>query len=98
VYRAMSKRDLQIGRDLSLISCNYESTLLAGLYPSLNKIDIRAVGIGRRAVDQLTWRLAHREAPLDDIGVEPALRPGQSVDTLEHLNGSHRRGKSAQHG
>jgi LacI family transcriptional regulator len=98
VYRAMSKRDLQIGRDLSLISCNYESTLLAGLYPSLTTIDIRAVGIGRRAVDQLTWRLAHREAPLDDIGVEPALRPGQSVATLEHLNGSHRRGKSAQHG
>jgi len=98
VYRAMSKRDLQIGRDLSLVSCNYESTLLAGLYPSLTTIDIRAVGIGRRAVDQLTWRLAHREAPLDDIGVEPALRPGQSVATLEHLNGSHRRGKSAQHG
>ncbi len=91
VYRALSKRNLQVGRDLSIISCNHESTLLAGLYPNLTTIDIHAVGIGRRAVDQLTWRLAHREAPQDDIGVQPALRPGQSIATLEHLNGSGRR-------
>jgi LacI family transcriptional regulator len=97
VYRALSKRNLHVGRDLSIVSCNYESTLLAGLYPSLTTIDIHAVGIGRRAVDQLTWRLAHREAPLDDIGVEPSLRSGQSVAMLEHSNGSARRSSSQSH-
>jgi LacI family transcriptional regulator len=79
VYRAMAKRNMQVGRDLSVISCNLESTLLAGLYPSLTTIDIHATHIGRRAVEQLTWRLAHRECPMDDIGVEPTLRLGDSV-------------------
>jgi LacI family transcriptional regulator len=79
VYRALSKRGLQVGRDLSMISSNHEATLLAGLYPSLTTIDIHAVHIGRRAVDQLIWRLAHRDVPVTDIGVEPTLRLGESV-------------------
>jgi len=80
VYRALAQRGLQIGRDLSMISCNNEATLLAGLYPSLTTIDIHAEYIGRRAVDQLIWRLAHRELPADDIGVEPTLHGGESVN------------------
>ncbi|HEY2828184.1 MAG TPA: substrate-binding domain-containing protein, partial [Pirellulales bacterium] len=79
VYRALSKRGLQVGRDLSMISCNHEATLLAGLYPTLTTIDIHAIHIGRRAVDQLIWRLTHRDVPVTDIGVEPTLRLGESV-------------------
>jgi LacI family transcriptional regulator len=82
VYRALSKRGLQIGQGLSLISCNYEATLLTGLYPTLTTIDIHAEYIGRRAVDQLIWRLAHRDVPSDDIGVEPTLRCGESVSKI----------------
>src|SRR5262249_15175011 len=63
VYRALAKRGLQVGRDLSLVSCNHESTLLAGLYPNVTTIDIHAVQIGRRAVDQLIWRLSHPDVP-----------------------------------
>jgi LacI family transcriptional regulator len=79
VYRAMAKRGVQIGQELSLISCNHETAVLVGLYPSLTTIDIHAESIGRRAVDQLVWRLAHRELPADDIGVEPLVHPGDSV-------------------
>ncbi len=79
VYRAMAKRGVQIGNELSLISCNHESALLVGLYPNLTTIDIHAEYIGRRAVDQLVWRLAHCELPADDVGVEPELHPGDSV-------------------
>jgi LacI family transcriptional regulator len=93
VYRALAKRGLKVGRDLSLISCNHESTLLAGLYPSLTTIDIHAMHIGCRAVEQLIWRLSHREVPQDDIGVEPTLRLGESVATLStshaETNGKH---------
>ncbi len=59
-----------------------EATLLTGLYPTLTTIDIHAEYIGRRAVDQLIWRLAHRDVPCDDIGVEPNLRPGESVSQI----------------
>jgi LacI family transcriptional regulator len=83
VYRAFSKRNLQVGRDLSIVSCNHEQTLLTGLYPSLTTIDIHSQNIGRRAVDQLIWRLSHRDAPLDDIGVEPVLLAGESVARID---------------
>jgi LacI family transcriptional regulator len=82
VYRALSKRNMQVGRNLSLISCNNEATLLSGLYPNLTTIDIHAVNIGRRAVEQLTWRLTHRDDPVNDIGLAPTLRSGESVAQL----------------
>jgi DNA-binding LacI/PurR family transcriptional regulator len=90
VYRALSKRGLQVGRDLNMISCNNETTLLAGLYPNLTTIDIHAVHIGRRAVDQLIWRLAHRDVPMDDIGIEPTLRLGESVCKISASHSSRR--------
>jgi LacI family transcriptional regulator len=85
VYRALAKRGMQVGRDLSMISCNNETTLLTGLYPSLTTIDIHAVHIGRRAVDQLIWRLAHRDVPMDDIGMEPMLHLAESVSKIASM-------------
>src|SRR5205823_7350510 len=58
VYRALAERGLRVGRDLSLVSCNYEPSLLSGLYPTPTTIDIHAERIGRLAVDQLAWQLA----------------------------------------
>ena len=68
-----------VGRDLSLVSCNYEPSLLSGLYPTPTTIDIHAEVIGRRAVDQLAWRLTHDDAVGLDVGVAPALVAGASV-------------------
>ncbi|HEY2760620.1 MAG TPA: LacI family DNA-binding transcriptional regulator [Pirellulales bacterium] len=81
-YRALAKRNLQVGRDLSLIGCNNETTLLTGLYPSLTTIDIHAGNIGRRAVQQLIWRLTHRDDPVNDVSLQPTLRAAESVAQL----------------
>lgn len=79
VYRALHARGLVVGRDLSVISCNNEAPLLGGLFPQLTTVDIHAEAIGRRAVDQLAWRMAHRREPGIDLCVEPVLVPGESV-------------------
>lgn len=79
VARALAARGLQPGRDISLMSCNNERPLLVGLHPAMTTIDVHAHAIGRRAVDQLAWRLAHREEPWQEISLEPTLVPGASV-------------------
>lgn len=82
VYRACSKRGLQVGRDLSLISCNNELPLLTGLYPEVTTIDICAEQIGRQAVEQLIWRLDHLDRPSVSVSVQPRLVEGMSVADL----------------
>lgn len=82
VYRAFARRGLQIGKDLSLISCNNELPLLTGLYPEVTTIDIRAEQVGRQAVDQLLWRLTHPDSPLVSVSVQPRLVAGMSVAQL----------------
>jgi LacI family transcriptional regulator len=82
VYRALYVRGLVVGRDLSVISCNNETPLLAGLYPQLTTIDIHANAIGRRTVDQLAWRIAHRDQPAMDVSLEPSVVAGESVISI----------------
>ena len=82
VYRACARRGLQVGRNLSLISCNNELPLLTGLYPEVTTIDICAQQIGRQAVEQLIWRLEHQDAPKVTVSVEPRLVEGMSVADL----------------
>jgi DNA-binding LacI/PurR family transcriptional regulator len=53
-----------------------------GVHPALATIDIHAEEIGRRAVDQLAWRLVHRDRPGSEIAIEPTLVEGESVATL----------------
>lgn len=80
--RALIARGLQIGRDISLMSCNNEQPLLMGVHPKLTTIDIHARQIGCRAVDQLAWRLSHAAPSYLDIGIEPELIEGDSVASL----------------
>ncbi|MEL6108780.1 MAG: LacI family DNA-binding transcriptional regulator [Planctomycetota bacterium] len=79
VYRACARRGIRIGKDLSLVSCNNELPLLTGLYPEVTTIDIDAEQIGRQAVEQLIWRLAHPDSPLVNVSVQPRLVEGMSV-------------------
>lgn len=83
VYRACARRGIQIGKDISLISCNNELPLLTGLYPEVTTIDICAGQIGRQAVEQLIWRLEHADAPNVSVSVEPKLVEGMSVADLK---------------
>ncbi|MEZ5275137.1 MAG: LacI family DNA-binding transcriptional regulator [Opitutaceae bacterium] len=83
IYAAMQQKGLRVGEDLSILSFNHERPLVLGLSPALTTIDVRAEAIGRRAVDQIRWRLDH---PIDDIPtrilVEPRLVEGASVLSL----------------
>jgi DNA-binding LacI/PurR family transcriptional regulator len=77
--RALTARGVRIGRDISLMSCNNERSLLMGVHPTLTTIDVRAAEIGARAVDQLAWRMTHRDGADVDIGLDPVIVPGESV-------------------
>lgn len=82
VYRSCVRRGIRVGKDISLISCNNEIPLLTGLYPEVTTIDICAEQIGRQAVEQLIWRISHRESPVVSVSVQPELVEGMSVKRL----------------
>ncbi len=83
LYAAFHGRGIAVGRDVSVFSMRQERGLVAGILPRLASIDIQADEIGRRAIDQLRWRLDHAgERPAVSIGVRPKLIEGDSVATL----------------
>lgn len=84
VYAALQQRKLRVGEDLSVLSFNHEKPLVMGLSPSLTTIDVRAEAIGRRAVQQLCWRIRNRSDTVPTkILVEPCLVEGGSVAVLK---------------
>jgi DNA-binding LacI/PurR family transcriptional regulator len=88
LYAALAQRRLRPGRDVSVISCNNEKSLLVNLHPALTTIDVHAELIGRRAVDLLLWRMAHPAEVIDSqVLIEPALITGESVAQLPYPAG-----------
>jgi LacI family gluconate utilization system Gnt-I transcriptional repressor len=78
VYRHLLKRNVRIGQQLEIISCNNQPTCLAGLAPRPATIDIGAAAIGTHAVEQLLWRMKYPEVRQHlQLLVEPALVPGE---------------------
>jgi DNA-binding LacI/PurR family transcriptional regulator len=47
------------------------------LHPRPASVDIHAEAIGRRAVDQLYWRLDHPREPRQIVQLEPELYEGE---------------------
>jgi LacI family transcriptional regulator len=84
VYRALAVRGLEVGKDLSLISCNHEAPLTDALHPILTTLDIHSELIGQKAVEQLALRWRGESASKTDveISLEPSLVEGESVATL----------------
>lgn len=83
LYSALERRGLRVGKDVSVVSCNNEQSLLMDLHPAPTTIDVHAEIIGRRAVDQLRWRIAHPEDVLPtQVLVEPTLVERDSVVAL----------------
>lgn len=82
-YNALDERGVQIGRDVSVISCNNEKSVTRGLKPALTTVDVGAQRIGSKAVEMLLWRMRN---PLDDsvqtLLFDTTLEPGESVMTL----------------
>ena len=77
-------RGLEVGKDLSLISCNHEVPLTDALHPALTTYDIHSELIGRKAVEQLAMRWRGEAASKADveISLEPSLVEGASVANL----------------
>ncbi|MBA3481745.1 MAG: LacI family DNA-binding transcriptional regulator [Pirellulales bacterium] len=83
VYRALTKRKVHMGEEISLISCNCEPALTAGLYPTLTTMDVHAHVIGRTAVAQLAMVFGRpKQEPTVEITIEPTLVSGGSVVNL----------------
>ncbi len=80
VYRALATVGVVPGRDVSLVSCNHERALLAGLWPSLATVDVHPQEIGKLAVEQLARRMTGQFfGTAVQIGVEPTFVPGGSL-------------------
>jgi len=75
LYRVLRRRGIEPGRDIEIISCDNIPALDA-LDPRPATIDVRPDEIGRRAVEQLIWRINQRDASLNVTSmVEPKLVP-----------------------
>ena len=74
LYPILKSIGVEPGKDIDVVSCNNEVSILAGLEPKPVIIDIQAKEIGRKAVEQLRWRIMH---PEDDnqiiLQVQPQL-------------------------
>jgi DNA-binding LacI/PurR family transcriptional regulator len=57
LYPILRSIGVEPGRDVQIVSCNHEVSLLAGLEPKPVSIDIQAELIGKTAVEQLRWRI-----------------------------------------
>ncbi len=69
----LQRRGLVVGRDIDIISCNNEQLLLAHLRPRPATLDIHAERVGRKAVEQLLWRLDHPDDPRVTVALQPTL-------------------------
>jgi LacI family transcriptional regulator len=76
-YLEICRRGLTPGRDIDIISCNNERTLLASLHPRPATIDIHAEAVGRKAVEQLLCRIERPRAPRVTLALAPELVVGE---------------------
>jgi len=73
VYLQLLQRGVRPGKDVEIVSCNNERSLLNGLEPRPAVVDIHAREVGRRAMERLLWRVKHPKAPPADILIHPVL-------------------------
>ncbi len=79
-FNEMQRRGLTPGKDLDIVSCNNERPLLAHLHPRPATIDIHAERVGRKAVEQLLWRIEHPDEPRVTTALDPALVEGEAEE------------------
>jgi LacI family transcriptional regulator len=78
IYHVLAERGVKLGEEMTCISCNNETPYLASLRPRPATIDVGPEITGRRAVEQLLWRMRHGvESRRVQVIVEPVLIPGE---------------------
>jgi LacI family transcriptional regulator len=60
-YHALQSHGVKPQRDILLLGCNADPQFISRMQPRPATIDIQSETVGRRAVEQLLWRLANRE-------------------------------------
>ena len=84
VYRALSVRGVSVGREISIISGNNDTALIAGLHPRLTTFEVHAFEIGRMAVRQLAMRMSYPgDLPDCEVMIQPSPIEGESVAELD---------------
>ena len=74
IYPILKKIGIEAGTDAEIISCNNEVSLLTGLEPRPVSIDIQPELIGKKAVEQLRWRIMRPEdSSRITIEIQPKL-------------------------
>lgn len=92
VFRALATRGLMAGRDISVVSCHHERSLVAGLWPSLATIDVHPQRIGQLAVELLARRMSGEfSGSAVQIGVSPTFIPGGSLTHCREAGKASRR-------
>lgn len=81
VYRLLLERGIRPQQDITIITCNNERPYLMGLRPQPVIVDLQAEFIGRRAVDQLYWRMKNPIAPGMRVMIEPLLVDSRKSET-----------------
>lgn len=83
-HRHIRRRGIRLGRDIEIVGCNNEFSVLHGLEPRPATIDIRAEEIGARAVELLLGRMTdHVQRSFVHIMVEPTLIEGDASRRYE---------------
>ncbi len=81
VYRAMGAEGVEPGRDVEIVSVANEKTYLAGLSPRPATVDVGAETMGKRAVEQLLWRMRHpHERRQVTVTIDPVLIEPEESD------------------
>lgn len=77
-YEHLHSCGVEIGKELEIIGCDNDKMALMGLYPKPATIEIGAFAMGRRAVQELVWKLENpnEETQLVRVSIEPKLLPG----------------------
>lgn len=73
-YEKLHKVGIEPGRDIEVVGCGCENAMLAGLTPRPANISINTEIIGKRAIEQLLWRISNpAEAASVNITVMPTI-------------------------
>lgn len=72
-YQIIRSCDMEPGREIKVVSVNNEKTFLETLDPKHASIDVHAYHIGKKAVEQLLWRIKNPNYPRVVIRFSPTL-------------------------
>ena len=73
LQQILNRRGIRVGKDVTIVSCNNEAVILAGLDPKPVSIDMSAEAIGNRAVEQLMWRIQNPDEPRIKVLIGPTI-------------------------